>query len=252
MPVPPWIVDGHARWGCRNSHEDWHEEIGDNSKNNSLTWAKRNNSHDFHVAKWNQFRKYSWLCSHFNSELLGSLFDEVIGEGRQFDHSSANSEVIGSWRSYKLQDSHVAQGILVYMVSKNHAHKGEKCFLPKRLKVLFLSPAPRAGPSHVMFVRTSFDSGSQDATKIPCALTDSRIYSFTKMITLYMCIVKVTIFISVSPSFSSSVVAMWTSRPAGLCRINRWTKNSAEQAGRFENYFYESLAFFQTQCWSGF
>ena len=131
----------------------------------------------------------------------------------------------------------------MYMVKKNHAHKGETCFLPKRLKVLFLSPAPRAGPSHVMFVRTSMDSGSQDATKIPCALTDSRIYSFTKMITLYMCIVKVTIFLSVSPSFSSSVVAMWTSRPAGLCRINRWTKNSAEQAGRFENYFYESLDF---------
>ena len=202
MPVPPWIVDGHARWGCRNSHEDWHEEPGDNSTNNSPTWAKRNNSHGFHVAKWNQFRKYSWPCSHFNSELLGSFFDEVAsGKGRQFDHSSANSEVIGSWRSYNLQDSHVAQGILVYMVSKNHAHKGDTCFLPKRLKVLFLSPASRAGPSHVMFVRTSMDSGSQDATKIPSALTDSRIHSFTKMITLYMCILKVTIFLSVSLSF---------------------------------------------------
>ena len=58
MPVPPWIVDGHVRWGCRNSHEDWREEPGDSSKNNSLTWAKRNNSHDFHVATWNLFRKY--------------------------------------------------------------------------------------------------------------------------------------------------------------------------------------------------
>ena len=90
------------------------------------------------------------------------------------------------------------------------------------------------------------DSGSQDATKIPSALTDSRIYSVTKMITLYMCIVKVTIFLSVSLFFPPSVVAMWTSRPAGLCRINRWTKNSAEQAGRFENYFYESLDFSDT------
>ena len=35
---------------------------------------------------------------------------------------------------------------------------------------------------------------------------------------------------------------MSTSKPAGLCRINRSTKNSAEQAGLFENYFYESLA----------
>ena len=92
------------------------------------------------------------------------------------------------------------------------------------------------------------DSWSQDATKIPSALTDSRIYSFTKMITLFMCIVKLNIFLSVSLFFPPSVVVMSTSRPAGLCRINRWTKNSAEQAGRFENYFYESLDFFQTQC----
>ena len=127
---------------------------------------------------------------------------------------------------------------------KKSCTQGRTCFLPKRLKVLFLSPAPRAGPSHVMFVRTSMDSESQDATKIPYALADSRIYSFTKMMTLNMCIVEVTIFLSVSLCFSSSVVAMWTSRPAGLCRINRWTKNSAEQAGRFENYFYESLDFF--------
>ena len=81
-----------------------------------LPEQKRNNSHDFHVAKWNLFRKYSWLCSHFNSELLGRKLDDVIDEGRQFDHSSANSEVIGSWRSSKLQDSHVAKCILVYMV----------------------------------------------------------------------------------------------------------------------------------------
>ena len=60
--------------------------------------------------------------------------------------------------------------------------------------------------------------------------------------TLYMCIVKVTIILSVSIFFPPSVVVMWTSRPAGLCRISRWTKNSAEQADIIENYFYESLA----------
>ena len=224
MPVLPWIVDGHVRWGCRNSHEDWREEPGDNSKNNSLTWAKRNNSHDFHVAKWNLFRKYSWPCSHFNSELFSRLLDEVIDEGRQFDHSSAKQW--GYWKLTFVQTSGLScstRHSCLHGVKKS-CTQGEKCFLPKRLKVLFLSPAPRAGPSHVMFVRTSMDSESQDATKIPSALTDSRIYSFTKMITLYMCIVKVTIFLSVSLSFSSSVVAMWTSRPAGLCRINRWTK----------------------------
>ena len=36
------------------------------------------------------------LCSHFNSEFSGRLFDDVIGEGRQLDHSSENKEIIGS------------------------------------------------------------------------------------------------------------------------------------------------------------
>ena len=59
MSVLPWIVDGHVRWGCRrNSHEDWREEPGDNSKNNSLTWTKWNNPHDFHVGKGSLFKKY--------------------------------------------------------------------------------------------------------------------------------------------------------------------------------------------------
>ena len=62
------------------------------------------------------------------------------------------------------------------------------------------------------------------------------------MMTLYICIVEVTIFLSVSLFFPPSVVVMSTSRPAGLCRISRWTKNSAEQAEFIENYFYESLA----------
>ena len=87
------------------------------------------------------------------------------------------------------------------------------------------------------------DSESQDATKITSALADSRIYSFMKMMTLYMRIVAITIFLSVSLSSSPSGVAISTSRPAGVCRIKRWTKNSAEQAECIENYYYESLAF---------
>ena len=43
--------------------------------------------------------------------------------------------------------------------------------------------------------------------------------------------------------FFPSVVTMSTSRPIVFCRINRWTKNSAEHAERIENCFYESLAF---------
>ena len=62
-----------------------------------LLEQKRNNAHDFHVAKGSLFRKYSWACSNFNSELFG----KVIGEGRHFDHSSENRETIGTWRSSK-------------------------------------------------------------------------------------------------------------------------------------------------------
>ena len=122
-------------------------------------------------------------------------------------------------------------------------HTREKSvFFLNDLKIA-LSPAPREGPYHVKFVRTSMDSESQDATKIMSALEDPRIYSFMKIMTLYMCIVAITIFLSISLSFSPSVVTISTSRTTGVCRFNRWMKNSAEHAERIENYHYESLAF---------
>ena len=120
--------------------------------------------------------------------------------------------------------------------------QGRKMYFLNALKPS-LSPASQEGLLHAMFVRTSMHSESQDATKITSALADPRIYSFMKMMTLYMCMVVINIFLSASPSFSSSVVTMSTSRPIGFCRSNRWTKNSAEHAERIENYFYESLAF---------
>ena len=83
-----------------------------------------------------------------------------------------------------------------------------------------LSPASREGPFHVIFVRTSMGSESQHATKITSALADSRIYSLMEMMTLSMCIVAKTIFLSVSPSFSRSVVTMSTSKLTGVCMTN--------------------------------
>ena len=56
----------------------------------------------------------------------------------------------------------------------------------------------------MMFVRTPMGSENQDATKITSALADSRICSFAKMMTLYMCMVA-TIFLSALPSLSPSV-----------------------------------------------
>ena len=55
----------------------------------------------------------------------------------------------------------------------------ENVFFLNALKIS-LSPAPREGPFHVMFVRTSMDSESQDATEMTSALADSRIYSFMR------------------------------------------------------------------------
>ena len=40
-------------------------------------------------------------------------------------------------------------------------------------------------------------------------------------------------------------MTMSTSRQTGVCRINRWTKNSAEHAERIENYCCKSLAVFR-------
>ena len=78
----------------------------------------------------------------------------------------------------------------------------------------------------MMFVRTSMDSESQDATIITSALADPLIYSSMKMMTLDMHMNAVTIFLCVSPSFSSSVLTMLTSRLTGVCMTN----NSYQQS----------------------
>ena len=64
------------------------------------------------------------------------------------------------------------------------------------------------------------DSENQDSTKIWSALADPRIYASMKMMTLDMHMHVITIFLSVSPYFSSSVVAMSTSRRTVVCMIN--------------------------------
>ena len=92
-------------------------------------------------------------------------------------------------------------------------------FFMNALKIS-LSPASREGPFHVMFVRTSMVSESQDASKITSALADPRIYSSMKRMTLHMHINAITLSLSASPTFSSSVVTMSTSRLTGVCMTN--------------------------------
>ena len=94
----------------------------------------------------------------------------------------------------------------------------------------------------MIFARSHTYFENQDATKITSALADSRIYFSWTMVsfllrTLRLCLVLMTIF-SVSP-ISPSFVTMSSSKPIGVGRVNRWTRNSAE---RLENHDYESLA----------
>ena len=105
-------------------------------------------------------------------------------------------------------------------------HTREKHVLLLNASKISLSPAPRVGPSHVMFVRTSRDSESQDATEKSSTLAGSRNYSLMKMMTLYISLGAKTISLSVSPSFSSSVMTMSTSRCTGVCMTNHSCRES--------------------------
>ena len=78
-----------------------------------------------------------------------------------------------------------------------------------------LLPASRKAPFRVMFVRTTMNFESQDATKISCAIADSSIYTFMEVMTL-----DITIFLSFSSSVSPIFVTMRTSRPTGNCGLN--------------------------------
>ena len=84
---------------------------------------------------------------------------------------------------------------------------------------------------------------NQDATQITSALADSRIYISWTMVSFWvraLCLCLVLMTILVFHFFSPSFVTMSSSKPIGVGRVNRWTRNSAQ---RFENYYYEALAF---------
>ena len=100
-------------------------------------------------------------------------------------------------------------------------HTSEKTVFFLNAIKISLSRVSRERPFHAMFVRASVDSENQDATKITSALADAGICPSTEMMTLYMYILVITIFLNVLPSFFPSVVTMSTSRPADV----RVTKN---------------------------
>ena len=248
MPVLPWIAGGNVRWSCRNSHEDWREEPGDNREEQFTYLSKNKTIHMISLLR-------NETCSGSISDLAHISTQNCLADCVTKSSAKADS-LITALKAVRFLEVDVRPNIRTLMEHKAFLSTWCATFMHTRERIVFfvnafkisLSPVPREGPSRVMFARTSMDSESQDSTKITFALADSRIYSFTKMVTFYMCIVKVTIFLRVSLSFSPSVVAMWTSRPAGLCRINRWTKNSAEQAERNGKPLLWVSGFFQTQC----
>ena len=125
MSVSPRIAGGHVRWNCKHLHEDWCEEPGHNSKNDSFAWTKGDHPHDFHVAKWSLFRKYSWFCSHSNPKLFRRLPHEGFSQGGQSDHCCADRNIDWCWPSPSLQNPCGAQGLFVNLVQNIFAHKGE-------------------------------------------------------------------------------------------------------------------------------
>ena len=58
-----------------------------------FTHLNKRRQHDFYVAQ-SLFREYSLSCSHSNSELFGRLFDKSICDGRPFDYSRENWELL--------------------------------------------------------------------------------------------------------------------------------------------------------------
>ena len=70
----PSIMDGHFRWSCKHSHEDWRKELGNNSQNNSFTWTKGDNPHEFPCCKKEACSgKNSWSCTHSKLRIVWQI-----------------------------------------------------------------------------------------------------------------------------------------------------------------------------------
>ena len=92
----------------------------------------------------------------------------------------------------------------------------------------------------------TFEHEDQNAAKITSAPADSCIQSPWPVMsisvrTLCLCLVLMTIFLSViNFSFFPSFATMSSSKPIGVRRVNRWTRNPGQ---RREDHYYEALAF---------
>ena len=100
--------------------------------------------------------------------------------------------------------------------------------------------------SHFAAQTKTCEYDGQIATKTTSALTDTCIQfpgpvMSTLVKTLCLSLVLMTIFLTVCyRPFSPSFVTMSSSKPIGVCRVNRWTKNADQ---RREDYYYDALVF---------
>ena len=100
--------------------------------------------------------------------------------------------------------------------------------------------------SHFAAQTKTCEYDGQFATKTTSALTDTCIQfpgpvMSTLVKTLCLSLVLMTIFLTVCyRPFSPSFVTMSSSKPIGVCRVNRWTKNADQ---RREDYYYDALVF---------
>ena len=172
MPLPPWIVDRSVSCSCRNSYGDWREESGDESKNNSITWTKRKPSTWFSCWERKPVQEVSIILLTFQLRIVWQIFltkskadvlITAVKPGRLLE-----VEVHPNVRTLTEHEAFLSSWCRAFM------HKGENVFFLNALQI-FRSPASREGPFHVMFVRTSMGSESQDdATKnnvCTCRLT---------------------------------------------------------------------------------
>ena len=134
-------------------------------------------------------------------------------------------------------------------------HTREKDILFLSAFKISLAPTPQEGPCHVVFVGilhtedqkelSTCEFKSQDTTKLPCAIADSRTQFSWSVMSIFvrmlcLCLALMTPIPSVSQPFFSIFVTMSLSKPIGVVRVNTWTRMLTSAV---KNYYYEALGF---------
>ena len=143
IPVAPWIMDESIWWGYKYPHENWCEEPGNDSKNDSFTWTER--------------RPFTWsLCCERKpvQEVVMILLTVQPKMARQ-----TASRILQPWRTIWSQlcrqenclmltfililEPWKSQCLLVNLVQNIFAHKGEGSLLPEHTQDLSCTNSPR-------------------------------------------------------------------------------------------------------------